>query len=499
LKKLAMAKAGDGAAPTDSAGRGLVVKSLDGRSEVFKFENRPLQDQVQAICQMFQLEFDNEDNYYVLTQGSSSSSVTPGAQVVRAQAQVQHIPPKMVLGLQRATDIVTHRLNELKTARSGEVAGRLRDLLNAIYGNNWLADEVIANNGIGVVLQACLRDASDEVTELAMSSLCELCPFDKARDWLEDHQEEISPAIFKQIFSVIFPRPEQSTGHRSPPRACLCVAHFFLQWFASSVVAAHSAALGSGGEGVRWSPLYPRIVRAMDQPGTDSFSEFQNTAASSLLSAMAAAAVLNNEADLKSRIAREVVDLAGEGDTEQIEEIFKEGSPCTIEGMLTSSMGVCSELAALRCAEGNGQADGAHEEEVRRLEKRNQTLEEMTAKLQDNVRVRQEQMIKMMPFMKIESAQLVETSLDGIIRSGWDSIHWKRNYNLLHYCAECIEDPDVVELVALFATDIDQADSNGKRPIDYARAAGRPGVTKVLDRLRSRLRKSKSGKNSKVY
>ncbi len=48
---------------------------------------------------------------------------------------------------------------------------------------------------------------------------------------------------------------------------------------------------------------------------------------------------------------------------------------------------------------------------------------------------------KMAGFMRVESAPIVEQSLDGIIRYGRDSLHWKQNYNLLHYVAECVDGP----------------------------------------------------------
>merc|ERR1719272_2887138 len=129
------------------------------------------------------------------------------------------------------------------------------------------------------------------------------------------------------------------------------------------------------------------------------------------------------------------------------------------------------------------------------MEKRLKSVTDTNQKLKEEVRKKQEQMQRMMPFMKIESAPLVEKSLDGIVKSGWDSIHWKRNYNLLHYCAECIEDPSVVELVALFATDINQRDDNGCRAIDFARQSGHTGVKSVLEKLRKAMdKRSKDAK-----
>eukprot|EP00971_Amphidinium_carterae_P188381 3739567-Amphidinium_carterae.1 len=83
----------------------------------------------------------------------------------------------------------------------------------------------------------------------------------------------------------------------------------------------------------------------------------------------------------------------------------------------------------------------------------------------------------MVTHMKVDKYPTVQKALEGIVRFGWDSVGWKGNYTLLHLAAEKVDDPSVVELVAILATDLDARDDTGKRPIDYAREYN-PGVEK---------------------
>ncbi|OLP80715.1 hypothetical protein AK812_SmicGene38833 [Symbiodinium microadriaticum] len=64
---------------------------------------------------------------------------------------------------------------------------------------------------------------------------------------------------------------------------------------------------------------------------------------------------------------------------------------------------------------------------------------------------------------------------------------------MLHYCAECVEEPAVVELIGLLATDVDRKDDNGFRPIDYARQTGREPIIQMLEKLRKIHKKLASG------
>merc|ERR1712137_524841 len=59
----------------------------------------------------------------------------------------------------------------------------------------------------------------------------------------------------------------------------------------------------------------------------------------------------------------------------------------------------------------------------------------------------------------------------------------EKNYTLIHYVAEHVDDPSVVELVGSLATDVMKLDDNKMRPIDYARNSMHHGSVRVLERL----------------
>jgi hypothetical protein len=85
---------------------------------------------------------------------------------------------------------------------------------------------------------------------------------------------------------------------------------------------------------------------------------------------------------------------------------------------------------------------------------------------------------------------LVNQSMRAVIKYGWDSIHWQRGYSILHFAAECLNNPDIVELLALLANDMSARDNSGKRPLDYARKERKWGNVRALERVRdNNLRK----------
>ncbi|CAJ1330223.1 unnamed protein product, partial [Effrenium voratum] len=162
-----------------------------------------------------------------------------------------------------------------------------------------------------------------------------------------------------------------------------------------------------------------------------------------------------------------------------------------------------SAAASLGTSKGTGLA----RPELEIMERRVENLQELNSKMKAQVRLQHEAMRKMVRFVSVHD-DVIDKSLEGIVRFGWDGLRWKRGYTMLHYCAECVEEPAVVELVGLLATDVDRKDDNGMRPIDYARQSGREDIIKMLEHVRKISRKmaqtaadlksTKEGKDPKV-
>lgn len=127
-----------------------------------------------------------------------------------------------------------------------------------------------------------------------------------------------------------------------------------------------------------------------------------------------------------------------------------------------------------------------HAEHLQRRLEQLQGLHE----LRGDVQQREDLVRKMLGFVRsfvaLESCPQIEGVLETVVRLGWDNVAWTRGYTLLHFVAECLDDPMIVELVGLLANDADQRDDSGLRAIDYARRSSKPGVVRAVETLRRR-------------
>lgn len=98
---------------------------------------------------------------------------------------------------------------------------------------------------------------------------------------------------------------------------------------------------------------------------------------------------------------------------------------------------------------------------------------------------------KLAPYIRMPDAPpVIESGLAQVLYYGWGRVHWARNYSLLHYAAETLKDPQIVELIALLCEDVDAPDARGMRAIDYARSNSCPGVARVIEKARQEQQKS---------
>ena len=104
-------------------------------------------------------------------------------------------------------------------------------------------------------------------------------------------------------------------------------------------------------------------------------------------------------------------------------------------------------------------------------------------------------MVRMTELIDVKN-KMVNQSLRAICRFGWDSIEWQGGYSCLHYAAECMDNPGIVEVLGLFAPDINARDAAGKRPLDYARSRGMDGNVKAIEKLRSMFFREKQAERA---
>ncbi|CAK0845074.1 unnamed protein product [Prorocentrum cordatum] len=180
-----------------------VVRFGDEANE-YHFDRRPWPTHVRAVCHLFGRGYDEDDNYYVLTQGGTDGTARVLRRLPQLAAASEGAPP---VCLRLAADLARERLSALRDATAYQVMERLQSLLELIRGDVVMSNIVIEENGMQCVLAASGLAAATDVrhVELAMACLCELFQIEAAQAWLEEHQEEeLHPALFRRLFAAIF-------------------------------------------------------------------------------------------------------------------------------------------------------------------------------------------------------------------------------------------------------------------------------------------------------
>lgn len=443
--------------------RCLIVRSA-GTDHTFAYdEEKALAPQLAALC--CDLGVATPERCVLVGPGRA-------APILHSQAP----PPGSQLELCRVEELAAERLKDLERATlPTEVLSGLTGLL-VVLRSEAVSDEVVERGGMRVLLRAALQGEAE--AELAMACVCEMLRGEKAQGWLDDSQHEISVALFAQLLEAIFPE-RGSANEGKPRRACLLVCIFLLHVFPGvSAPAAHAAAYAEPSTG---QSLYSRLLAALEGE-EERRDEFQSVASLAVLAAMVGAADCHGP--LRERMRLHVASIVGSGS--EAESLFGQGAEAkdqVIEQLVVTAMSACAELAD---QQGRAAWCKAATADLSALEHRVSYLHETCEKMKVELRQRHQVMCAMVCFLRVESSDLVEQSLDTIVRYGWDSVNWKHNYNLLHYVAECVNDPSVAELVALTSTDVDARDDDNMRPIDYARKKNRREVGEVLERLRGR-------------
>ncbi|CAD7963983.1 unnamed protein product [Amoebophrya sp. A120] len=157
------------------------------------------------------------------------------------------------------------------------------------------------------------------------------------------------------------------------------------------------------------------------------------------------------------------------------------------DSLLSSLATACAETERLELSGGQGGgglATGA--DSIENLKQTLRKMDERRRKVEADLRKAHQAMCKMVELVDVDNA-LVNQSLRAIVRYGWDSIHWQKGYTCLHFAAECMEAPNVVELLALLAKDMNERDATGKRPLDYARKERKQANVEVLEKMRNQF------------
>eukprot|EP00927_Polykrikos_kofoidii_P036749 TRINITY_DN31019_c0_g1_i1.p1 TRINITY_DN31019_c0_g1~~TRINITY_DN31019_c0_g1_i1.p1 ORF type:complete len:1445 (-),score=265.07 TRINITY_DN31019_c0_g1_i1:120-4454(-) len=439
--------------------------------------SKSIKENVADVCIGMDIKNDTGENYYVLMRCKDNVY-----QLIRSVSELRQLGDKEVLKLCRAADVVDDHLWKFRracVASPVDFRDHLLAAVSLIHGDQRMAEEMIEKGGIGVVCSAVVAvtgaDASATI-ELAMRTMCELLQHRKAKGWIEENEfNGVVHKLFAKIFPLLFPSSEAAeVGIRDDyPRACLAVLVFLLFSFPEFAQIAHDVAKSVPRDDTESESFYRRLMSCIDADSSDFFSN----CALGFLSVLVT--VSEGDAKLLESIRAEIIDLVGSADGN---ELFRQ---CTCADYLMDQVIACNLATIAGCA--HGVESGGSENQTAKidtLERKNKMLTEGLRRMQEEVRKKQRTLNYIVRYVKVESSDLVDQSLEAIVKTGWDSINWSKNYTLFHYVAERVQDPGVAELVGLLATNLESKDDKGKRPIDYAREAGHKGVIQVIERLR---------------
>eukprot|EP00928_Gymnodinium_smaydae_P010436 TRINITY_DN13935_c0_g1_i1.p1 TRINITY_DN13935_c0_g1~~TRINITY_DN13935_c0_g1_i1.p1 ORF type:complete len:1130 (+),score=292.18 TRINITY_DN13935_c0_g1_i1:157-3546(+) len=475
----------------------LVVHFPAGETEAtVKFH--PNEDFVKVAANALGAQVDMEEGYMVLVK----EDTTKTAPLLRSFRGLQELAAsKSRIILRKGSELIEERLGGVRSCvAAGHAVGprmqaRLRGFLGAVSGDQWMGEEAVERQGVQILLQTVAGFAKearveptakrlleeDSIIELCMAGLCELFKYPLPESVLE---EQLDPALLQRMLRVIFPPEKQDIAtflrrERPAPRATLSVLQYVLYMYPGCIMKMHQAVVGNGTEE---QAMYPRMVECM----TDGSADFENTAAVLLLSIMLQSAghLATEHPALLETIKSEVIGAAREEDIEEISNTLSEA--VFVENLLqqanqnladTRRWDTAAEPVVTRSAE-----------DIEALEKRLRHMQDINKSLKADLRHRHEVMQKLTSFVRMDEYPEIEKALEGIVRNGWDGIHWPSDFTLLHWCAENVSDSSIVELVGMLATNVDLRDKAGMRAIDLARGSGRQDIVNTLERLRKQER-----------
>eukprot|EP00435_Cladocopium_sp_Y103_P017820 s3837_g4.t1 len=163
---------------TAAAGRivARVLLAEVGREVEVSLDHGPLQEQVANLCETHGIDYDEDENLKVLVMecpfGSSTVEVVLGH-----LSDLEILPRRSPFHLLDGLQLAERQLQDLDDAMSreaGGVATAVKVLLQSIHQNEIFAQEVIAQAGIPLLLQALLTPAA----ELAALAVAELLHYD---------------------------------------------------------------------------------------------------------------------------------------------------------------------------------------------------------------------------------------------------------------------------------------------------------------------------------
>jgi len=348
--------------------------------------------------------------------------------------------------------------------------------------NSWYNEEVLDNGGFETLLRLFIHLHKIESAKAAIAlvgsvlgSLVYWMKFSRAHGMLEESNELINVELCEALLATLFGRRLAATFNACPcdfssdtRRMAFLFLYYLLKNSKKSQVVFHQTCHVMNHPNMR-SYYHILASAALD------VEKLEHGYARILLNLLVMVPELR--VDALSRI--DMVDQTG-----RVRQLCSQplDQMCLVNEELLVE---CCTSSTISAELGKADSKSSLLEEIEQIKKQNKVLSKRKMKVEYELRKMHQAMSKMVDFVDVRD-DLVNQSLNAIIRFGWDSVNWQRGYTALHFAAECSDDHDLVELLAVLATDFNCRDEDGFRPLDYARKQERKKNVHVLEKLRER-------------
>ncbi|CAJ1457693.1 unnamed protein product [Effrenium voratum] len=443
--------------------RRVSVRLPSGQLRPVQLEKeKPLQEQLEKICRLNNVSYDEDENFKVLVVKCWLAGLEFRV-VLGSESDFEALPRRTTYHLCHGNEVAKLQLQHIAEAEDFRMLRvTLQVLLQSIKDNASFAEEVINQRGIEQLLEAlCVWTPSEdselspapnegEVWELCALAVAELLHYELAEKVCQENESE----IFRQeIFEVLV---RLMLGGA---KASWALTLLLLTYQPAPALRSLHGVCGNGG--------YQALVMA----AAGDENEWLTGAATVLLKVLRAAL---------QELPRDPLAQQVEQALEALECGLAPLPHAALQPLLEDLLGAsflcrCAQLQRAAFAEASNRLEGQAKHQANQ--------EQRLRRLEDELRRAHLAMNKMLAFVDVGDHPVMVKSLQDIVRHGFENCPWPQNHTALHYAAQYMEDPRLLSLLCALASPeaLAARDDTGRTAADYARAGQKPQLLRVLE------------------
>ncbi|CAK9114324.1 Hypothetical protein SCF082_LOCUS52968 [Durusdinium trenchii] len=386
-----------------------------GEREV-ALEPGPLQEQLASLCEASGIAYDEDEDLKVL--------VTDWDVVLGHADDFEALPRRPPYRLVAAVDLAEAQLQGVEASSRKASSKALKVLLQSIHGNESFAQEVIAQAGIPLLLQALAASAPDQLDletataapwELAATAVAELLHYESGAYFCEENAEEVfSEETFTVLMKLAY----------SGAKACSALLILLL-------LTQPAATLG--------------CLKTQLKPLLQICAKEESPQEATMLLKVIQDAVQELKAAKEEDLLRDLEEALVPETHDQAQVLEEKLGPRMlqplVEDLLSASLSsACHQLQRDAFAEQNLSL---------KAQARQRTQEDLTVeRLTEQIRRLDKAMTKMLDFIELENHRPMELWLQDLVRKGFSAMPaWPHGQTPLHYFAQFMEDERLAELL----------------------------------------------------